>query len=342
MATPLAPPHSEWLPGHWYIACRSRDLKRKPLVRQLGGLPTVLFRNAQGQAGALLDRCPHRQIPLSQGWVQQGALTCRYHGWQFAIDGNCTAIPGRCEGPPKTAHRASAWQVCEQQGFVWVCAGEPGAQPYVFPGLGDHTFGHFIWEVEVPASLLCLAENFLDGMHTHYVHAGLIRTPRKRQRMQVEVERGADGVEARYLNESTLSGLIYRLLAPGVRRLDVFGRFQRPGLAQLEYRTDRGDQLYISVFGVPEHRMQTRAYVVTTFQTALPHWLAHGVGQPLFALALYQDKRILQLQTQTLQADGQAHFVSTELDVLGPHIQYLLAQGVRPASPLIRRLEIET
>ena len=43
----------------WYVAMSSRDLGSKPIPFTLFGTPMVLFRDADGKAGALLDWCPH-------------------------------------------------------------------------------------------------------------------------------------------------------------------------------------------------------------------------------------------------------------------------------------------
>jgi phenylpropionate dioxygenase-like ring-hydroxylating dioxygenase large terminal subunit len=74
----------------WYVACRSTALRRRPLARRLLGMPLVLFRDAGGQPAALLDRCPHRNLPLSLGRVlASGRLECAYHGWQLDASGRC-------------------------------------------------------------------------------------------------------------------------------------------------------------------------------------------------------------------------------------------------------------
>ena len=39
--------------GHWYIACRSAQLQRRPLARIVLGEPLVLFRMQDGRVGAL-------------------------------------------------------------------------------------------------------------------------------------------------------------------------------------------------------------------------------------------------------------------------------------------------
>jgi nitrite reductase/ring-hydroxylating ferredoxin subunit len=38
-----------------------------------------------GEFVAMLDRCPHRDIPLSRGLVKDGMLTCPGHFWRFDL-----------------------------------------------------------------------------------------------------------------------------------------------------------------------------------------------------------------------------------------------------------------
>jgi nitrite reductase/ring-hydroxylating ferredoxin subunit len=38
-----------------------------------------------GEFAAMLDRCPHRNIPLSRGLVNDGILTCPGHFWRFDL-----------------------------------------------------------------------------------------------------------------------------------------------------------------------------------------------------------------------------------------------------------------
>src|SRR5438105_3346658 len=68
----------------WYAACQSKDVvDKRPTARMINGVPLVLFRDRTGRVGALIDRCPHRNVPLSLGSVDNGELKCRYHGWRF-------------------------------------------------------------------------------------------------------------------------------------------------------------------------------------------------------------------------------------------------------------------
>lgn len=50
--------------------------------------------NVGGVYHAVPDRCPHRGGPLSEGTVEDGKLTCPWHGWAFEIaTGNRVGFP---------------------------------------------------------------------------------------------------------------------------------------------------------------------------------------------------------------------------------------------------------
>ena len=53
----------------------------------------VVFRDEQGRAVAMQDRCIHRNAQLSLGTVKNGCLTCPYHGWVYDGEGHVVAIP---------------------------------------------------------------------------------------------------------------------------------------------------------------------------------------------------------------------------------------------------------
>lgn len=73
-----------------------RDLPegKSMVVQGPEGLSVALF-NLGGQVFALENRCPHMDGPLGEGDVENGIVTCPWHGWQFDItDGACQNMPG--------------------------------------------------------------------------------------------------------------------------------------------------------------------------------------------------------------------------------------------------------
>lgn len=315
---------------NWYIACQSKELRQKPLARTVLGIPLVLFRGSNGKPTALLDRCPHRNVPLSKGWVRNNHLICKYHGWQFDEQGICQEVPGLCSQKEDKNRNVVAYPVIEQDNFIWVyCKAneQPKTKPYQFPYIKEEGFSTFGWQMECETSLENAAENFLDATHTHFVHSGLIRTDEQRQGITVKITRQTDRVEAVYLDEQEISGFIYKILAPGCQEVVSIGRFILPAITQLEYRTDKDYKIFISLFITPIRENWVRAYSVVTFRWGLPNWLGRVIAQPLFFKAAQQDKKILQLQTSNIKLFQGENFVSTEIDVIRPHISYLLKKS---------------
>lgn len=134
----------------------------------------VLWRSAGGAAAAFDDRCPHRGASLSLGRVQGDRLECPYHGWRFARNGQCVAVPAVPGFVPPAGHGARSWQLIERHGLLWAASltaadAEPFAPP-VLAGLPDKRVlcGPF----DVATSAPRVVENFLDTAHFGFVHEG--------------------------------------------------------------------------------------------------------------------------------------------------------------------------
>ena len=59
--------------------------------------PIALFKSGQGEIFALLDKCPHKGGPLSQGIVHDNHVTCPLHNWKIGLqDGEAVAPDHGC------------------------------------------------------------------------------------------------------------------------------------------------------------------------------------------------------------------------------------------------------
>ena len=58
-------------------------------VARSRGLDVAVFRNDLDQVFALLDRCPHKGGPLSQGIVFGTSVACPLHNWTIDLNGGC-------------------------------------------------------------------------------------------------------------------------------------------------------------------------------------------------------------------------------------------------------------
>lgn len=133
----------------------------------------VLWRGAHGPV-AFDDRCPHRGASLSLGRVHGDELECPYHGWRFAPDGRCVAIPATPSFQPPAGHAARAWQTVERHGLVWVAPVSAGdAEPFAPPPLAELPPRRVLCgPFDVATSAPRVVENFLDTAHFGIVHEG--------------------------------------------------------------------------------------------------------------------------------------------------------------------------
>src|SRR5690606_35659473 len=128
---------------YWYVACLARDLRRRPVARTVLGVPLVLFRDGHGRPAALLDRCAHRNVPLSLGRCRDGVVECAYHGWRFDGGGACRAVPGLGgDDPDRPSRRVDAFPVFERDGLVWVVPTPRGPGDATLPGGGPPAMPH--------------------------------------------------------------------------------------------------------------------------------------------------------------------------------------------------------
>ncbi len=96
----------------WIAICSLTDITRLGArrVQREKGIAVAVFRTADDQVFALLDRCPHRGGPLSQGIVFGHQVACPLHNWSIALaDGQAAAPDEGCT--PRFACRLQDGQV---------------------------------------------------------------------------------------------------------------------------------------------------------------------------------------------------------------------------------------
>jgi nitrite reductase (NADH) small subunit len=64
----------------WVDVCAVTDVPKRGARRVAGAKgPVAIFRTGDDQVFALIDRCPHKQGPLSMGIVHGASVTCPLH-----------------------------------------------------------------------------------------------------------------------------------------------------------------------------------------------------------------------------------------------------------------------
>ena len=158
--------------NYWYIACPSSQLGVTPLASRIFDEPIVLYRDTQGKAAALEDRCCHRGVELSKGRITaDGMLACGYHGWEYDCSGRCVHVPsfvGDTRIPIN--FKVKSYPTLEQDHYVWVWMGdgEPVGTPT--PIRGAHEYAWRQGTVHIKCNAGMFLENMLDGAHAVFTH----------------------------------------------------------------------------------------------------------------------------------------------------------------------------
>ena len=101
----LAPPDSDTAgsnggalsPGHWTRVCRIDEIPQlgARVMRRAAEPSIAIFRTAADRVFALVDRCPHRGGPLSQGIVFGDRVACPLHNTCVDLDSGCAVAPDK-------------------------------------------------------------------------------------------------------------------------------------------------------------------------------------------------------------------------------------------------------
>lgn len=311
------------LNNHWYIAAAAKELGRKPIRRLVEGEVVALYRDSQGVAHAVEDRCAHRGMALSEGRVVGDQLECPYHGWCYSGCGALQSLPALCaeEALPKV--RVRSFPVCEQDEHLWVWVGseEPAERPLHFPHYGESGWSSFFLHTRFEAPVEDCLENFLDVPHTIFVHPGLFRrgqlTPTG-ARVRV-LERS---VVAEFLNEAPLQGFGPRLVFPKGTVMEHTDRFLLPSISRVDYRF--GEEHAFIITSQCTQREESVVDVVTAITWKLPRAVPF-----LKPFLKWYCRRVIQQDVDTLKIQGEQHrrfgrqYVHTSADLLGRHIARL-------------------
>ncbi|QDQ29435.1 nitrite reductase small subunit NirD [Chitinimonas arctica] len=100
----------------WIRLCSLDDIPRlgSRVVKRANG-DLAVFRTETDAVFALLDQCPHKGGPLSQGIVHGETVTCPLHGW--AID----LASGTAKAPDQGCARRFAVKVEAGDVFLGLC-----------------------------------------------------------------------------------------------------------------------------------------------------------------------------------------------------------------------------
>jgi len=178
-------PMGELMRRYWIPAAFSNQIAERdgpPIRVKLLCENLVLFRDSEGRAGLVDERCPHRTASLFYGRNEEGGLRCVYHGLKFDVNGACTDAPCVPNGTPEQmanvqrALEVKAYPCLERGGVVWTYMGPKELKPE-FPDLEwtllpeSHRFGsRHIQECNWLQGL----DGGFDSSHLSFLHSGAV------------------------------------------------------------------------------------------------------------------------------------------------------------------------
>ena len=316
-------PWNPALSRSWFVVAQSRQIGEKPFSVTLLNRPLVIARDRQGCLMALDDCCPHRHVPLSLGRMTDEGLQCAYHGWTFRADGRCVSVPGLMLSTCAPVAQVGAVGVMEHDGLVWVrLDSRDPAQAGTLPAFVHRlqpSGRRFVWQSTWRARAVDALENFLDAQHTHFVHAGLVRSSQRRTVVEATVSKLHGSVQVDYRGQPAQSGWMYRLFESPREVERAWFCSSAAGTAQLEYRYRNESALYFTLHFSPID--ETHLHVHGTLHVEnrwAPAWALWLIVWPFLRRILAQDQAIVEAQAKNKKRFANGEGLSSELDLVKP------------------------
>lgn len=156
----------------WYPVLALEDLTDGPKPFTLLGEDIVVWKDANGEPAAAIDRCCHRSAKLSRGWVDDGNIVCGYHGWTYDPSGKCVLVPQQKDATRAGRFSIQTFRAAARYGYVWVCLDdEPLADIPAIDEADDPAYRlipqfYELWN----CAGLRLMENSFDNAHVAFTH----------------------------------------------------------------------------------------------------------------------------------------------------------------------------
>lgn len=168
--------------NQWYpIAIQKFVDKSKPFKSVVLDVPIVTWYDKNiNHWNTVIDRCPHRGAPLSEGRLENGNIECPYHGYQFNGCGDCKRIPQLKKSKENLLRKmnteAKITTVSEDIIWIWMNSSSyPICDPPKYFDMYENDMSNIYMEdymTTVPFDYKYLQENIMDVSHTAFTHHG--------------------------------------------------------------------------------------------------------------------------------------------------------------------------
>lgn len=105
----------------WIPVALSADIEAGTSAGTLvNGEERVVWRDDKGAIHVWEDRCPHRGMRMSFGFVRGDHIACLYHGWRYDTGGQCRYIPAHPGLDVPQTIKVPTFAATERAGIVWM------------------------------------------------------------------------------------------------------------------------------------------------------------------------------------------------------------------------------
>jgi len=334
----------------WYVAAWGHEVGRSLLARTVLEEPMVLYRTEAGSPVALLDRCPHRLLPLSMGNLREDAVECGYHGLTFDCSGRCVRAPGQDRIP--AAAQVRSFPTVEHLGMVWVWPGDPAQadtaklfdqlpqwaasqspDPQWGLNCGPYTY--------VKSNYQLLTENLVDPAHVSFVHKSSLGTAQMVDIPIETTEKNGALLVTRWTLDSLAAPILQRygkwpgnvdrwqyywLYPPSTAVVD-FGS-HLPGMEHSDAARDEGMRIYSCHFLTPETEGSTHYFWLQLRNFSQTDLAVSRDIVEQFVIAFDEDKVVLEA-IQKAEADPRVDSrVKLALDSGSVRLRRMVAQMI--------------
>ena len=171
--------------SRWALVASTDELQAPGdyATARIGTAPVVVIRGEDGELRAFQNLCRHRGMVLLQGTGNVGAtISCFYHQWRYALDGDLRIVPQRKEQFPDL--ETAEWGLLPASVDVWeglvFAHPDPDAAPLAatLAGVTDHLGSHrpgllrqvATTQLEARCNWKLFVENHVDVYHLWYLH----------------------------------------------------------------------------------------------------------------------------------------------------------------------------
>lgn len=298
----------------------------KPLPFVLLGEKYAIFQNTSGYH-ALSDVCPHRQASLSLGTVKGECLTCPYHGWQFAGNGEVKTVPAHPLQKIGSKFKADVAAISSSYGWTFIRPLESaqnlsseaslelseGAKQFFAtpPGTFRSISGTFDWS----ANFSRVVANGIDFAHLPFVHAdsfGNVDYEEVEKYQCIDFDGGASSRQI-MVPPDNFQQKLFRLVVNRGKKNTVLGTvsFLIPNMTRLDLELGFGARMILIASHVPVSEKETRTYWVmhrNFAKLALLDAMFFKETLKIFAA----DQTIVESQTAMNSTDGQQITVASD------------------------------